>query len=137
MTGLGLTIGLVVLTAWLVCGALGAASYNAFQDFCVHSISIICLTAWAWCLSYHLLNGIRHLYWDAGTGYALKTAAISGWAVVIGSVLITWIALGGAVWQKQHPFYTFAFSANHAHTMQEDNSDMIQANDPLSEGTQE
>lgn len=43
--------------------------------------------------NYHLLNGVRHLFWDVGLGYNLSTAYRTGWAVVIGS-----IALTGFIW---------------------------------------
>jgi succinate dehydrogenase / fumarate reductase cytochrome b subunit len=39
-----------------------------------------------------LLNGIRHLFWDAGLGFDLKAAYRSGWIVVIGSIALTIVA---------------------------------------------
>jgi len=47
-----------------------------------------------WALFYHLCNGIRHLFWDVGLGFELKTAYASGIAVVIVSVVMTVIAWG-------------------------------------------
>ena len=46
-----------------------------------------------WALWYHTLAGVRHLVWDTGRGLGLETAEKMGWAVVIGSVLLTIIAL--------------------------------------------
>ena len=43
-------------------------------------------------LFYHLLNGIRHLFWDTGHGFELATATRTGWAVVIGAVMLTAVA---------------------------------------------
>jgi succinate dehydrogenase / fumarate reductase cytochrome b subunit len=42
-----------------------------------------------WALWYHLLGGVRHLIWDQIIGLDMKTAERMGWAVVIGSVVLT------------------------------------------------
>jgi succinate dehydrogenase / fumarate reductase cytochrome b subunit len=47
------------------------------------------LFLWAFALFFHLCNGIRHLFWDAGFGFELKTVYLSGWTVVIVSALLT------------------------------------------------
>ena len=47
------------------------------------------MVIWTWCVSYHLLNGIRHLVWDAGYGYAIPVAYRMGWMVLAGSGLLT------------------------------------------------
>ena len=47
------------------------------------------LFGWSVALFYHLANGIRHLCWDAGYGFEIKTATISGWVVVAASVALT------------------------------------------------
>ena len=46
-----------------------------------------------WALWYHYLGGIRHLVWDTGRGLELKTAEIMGWAMILGSFLLTIITL--------------------------------------------
>jgi len=43
---------------------------------------------------FHLFNGIRHLFWDAGYGFDLQSIYASGWAVValsIGLTLSAWV----------------------------------------------
>ena len=40
------------------------------------------LGGWLFSAFYHLCNGIRHLFWDAGYGFELKDAYRSGWIVV-------------------------------------------------------
>ncbi|NIW97535.1 MAG: succinate dehydrogenase, cytochrome b556 subunit, partial [Phycisphaerae bacterium] len=59
------------------------------------AIGLILLFLWTWSLFYHLCNGIRHLFWDAGYGFELNSVYKSGWAVLIASVILTigcWIA---------------------------------------------
>ena len=43
-------------------------------------------------LFYHLANGIRHLFWDAGYGFELKAAYASGYAVLIATAALTVLA---------------------------------------------
>ena len=40
-------------------------------------------------MSFHLLSGIRHLIWDLGYGFEIKTANISGVIVIISSLFLT------------------------------------------------
>jgi len=40
----------------------------------------------------HLCGGIRHLIWDAGYGFELRTIYASGWTVVLVSSALTIIA---------------------------------------------
>ena len=45
--------------------------------------------ALCWTFSFHILNEIRHLFWDAGYGFDLKVAKITGILVFIGSFVFT------------------------------------------------
>jgi succinate dehydrogenase / fumarate reductase cytochrome b subunit len=40
-------------------------------------------------LYYHFCNGIRHLFWDIGKGFELKTAKITGYLSIIFATLLT------------------------------------------------
>ena len=40
-------------------------------------------------MSFHILSGIRHLVWDLGYGFEIKTANISGIIVIICSLVLT------------------------------------------------
>ena len=41
------------------------------------------------CMFFHLLSGIRHLAWDLGYGFEIKTANYSGVIVIIFSLALT------------------------------------------------
>tara|TARA_B100001057_G_scaffold483440_1_gene560223 strand:- start:774 stop:1151 length:378 start_codon:yes stop_codon:yes gene_type:complete len=41
----------------------------------------------SWTFSFHILNEIRHLIWDAGYGFDPKISKISGYAILILSFL--------------------------------------------------
>jgi len=49
----------------------------------------VALLGWSWALLYHLCNGIRHLFLDAGKGFDIPTAYKSGYAVVLTSLALT------------------------------------------------
>lgn len=90
ITGVGLYFGLIIFCWWLV-----SVTYsNRDSNFIVWPIFNtifwkILLLGWSVALFYHLLNGIRHLFWDAGLGFSLRATNISGWAVVLGTILLT------------------------------------------------
>ncbi|GAA0555934.1 succinate dehydrogenase, cytochrome b556 subunit [Rhizomicrobium electricum] len=88
VTGVGLAGGLVVLVWWLIAASSGPEAYNFFIDLAETTIGQICLFGFTWALAYHAVNGIRHLAWDLGYGYQVRTADISGIAVIVLSVLI-------------------------------------------------
>ena len=52
-------------------------------------IGFIVLIGWTVSLCYHFLAGIRHLAWDTGWGFDLPTMYRTGYAVLIGTVVLT------------------------------------------------
>lgn len=47
------------------------------------------MLSFIFCLYYHFLNGVRHLFWDIGYGFEKLTMHISGWAVILLTVVMT------------------------------------------------
>lgn len=92
ITGIGLSVGTLLLVWWLVAAASGPESYAAAQGFMSHWIGRLLLFGWTWALFYHLGNGIRHLFWDAGKGFELATGYATGWIVVVASLGLTGLA---------------------------------------------
>ena len=88
-TGAGLVIGTIPLVYWLVSAARGAGFYEQAQHALGSMLGQLLLFLWTWSLLYHMANGIRHLFWDAGYGFELENAAKSGWAVVWSSIILT------------------------------------------------
>ena len=81
-SGLALAVGTILLVWWLLAAATGDAAFNLAQAFWYSWIGRLLLLGWSYALFFHLCNGIRHLCWDAGWGFELKTAYRSGWIVV-------------------------------------------------------
>jgi succinate dehydrogenase / fumarate reductase cytochrome b subunit len=93
-TGVFLAIGTLLLSYWLTSAAYGPQAFAHAQDLIGSIPGQLLLFGWSWSLFYHLCNGIRHLFWDAGYGFDIPTLYKSGWTVVIASVvltLLTWI----------------------------------------------
>ena len=88
ITGVGLAIGTVLLAWWLVAIASGPEAYRTFTDLAASWIGQIVLFGFAWSLAYHLMNGIRHLAWDTGYGFDVKTATRTSWLVIVLSLLL-------------------------------------------------
>lgn len=87
-TGLALGVGALWLAWWLLAASTGYEAFACVQAFSTSIVGMILLFGVTWSLMFHLLNGIRHLAWDLGYGFAVPTATRSGWAVVVGSVVL-------------------------------------------------
>jgi len=91
-TGIVLAIGLLFLVWWLVALASGEGSFHTAQSFWGLWIGKVLLLGWSYALFYHLVNGLRHLFWDAGKGFELQAAYRNGWIAVMVSVVMTVVA---------------------------------------------
>jgi succinate dehydrogenase / fumarate reductase cytochrome b subunit len=89
ITGIGLAVGLLYLVCWLTAAASGLEAFDKLQSFNGSTIGKLLLLGWTVAFFYHLLNGIRHLAWDAGWGFELPAAYKTGYAVLIGTALLT------------------------------------------------
>jgi len=93
-TGMALAVGALYLVLWVVFASAGPGTYAKFQAFNSSWLGVLLLLGFAFALYYHLCNGIRHLFWDAGYGFELKDAYRSGWivvAVALAATIVSWI----------------------------------------------
>ena len=98
-TGIVLVAGAFGLAWWLLAVAAGGDAYAAAAACLASPLGMIALFVFSAALVYHLLNGIRHLLWDAGWGFEIPEFYASGWTVVALTVvftLILWIVASGA-----------------------------------------
>lgn len=89
LTGVSLSVGSTFLVYWLIAAAAGPQVYSSLQGFLASWLGLALLLVWTFSLFFHLCNGIRHLFWDAGYGFDLRTIYVSGWAVVAISMILT------------------------------------------------
>ena len=91
-TGVLLAAGSLVLVYWLAAVASGPDAFADAQALLGSVVGRVLLLALTFSLFYHLANGIRHLFWDAGFGFELRTARASGMLVIVASVVLTLVA---------------------------------------------
>jgi len=100
MTGMALGAGLLLLAAWLVATAMGAQAYGFMETWLGHPVGRTILFGFTLALVFHLLNGIRHLVWDAGKGFEVRRAHRAGVIVMVAAVLLTLAVWAFAYWLK-------------------------------------
>jgi len=93
ITGVVLSILSLFIPLTLVSVALGVGYFNILKVFLTNIFIQLLITASIFVLAYHLLNGIRHLFWDYGLGLSMKDTYISGYLVLIVSVLLTLLSI--------------------------------------------
>ena len=67
-TGIFLSFGALALTFWLISLAVSEDIFNNFHQHAISWYGKLFLICFIFSLFYHLANGIRHLFWDAGFG---------------------------------------------------------------------
>lgn len=99
ITGVVLSIAAFGIAWWLVALAAGGDTYATFVASADSLLGRLALFAVTLALMYHLCNGIRHLFWDAGKGLDIDTAYKTGYTVIAVALLLSiaiWaVALGG------------------------------------------
>lgn len=94
-TGIVLAVGTLMLVCWLIAAATGESAFDEVQVFLGSIIGRLLLLGWSYALFYHMCNGLRHLFWDAGKGFEIETAYMTGRVVIGASILLT---IGAWVW---------------------------------------
>ena len=82
-------LALILIFFWLIVLSSGESDYELFLSIINSFFGKFILIGFTWSMSFHLLSGIRHLVWDLGYGFEIKTANISGIIVIIFSLVLT------------------------------------------------
>ena len=82
-------LALILIFFWLVITSLGENNYEIFAIIINSFFGKFILIGFTWSMIFHLLSGARHLVWDLGYGFEIKTANISGIIVIISSLILT------------------------------------------------
>jgi len=77
---------------WLVAVAAGGQMFLATHALLVSPIGRVLLLVWSVAFFYHLCSGIRHLAWDAGHGFEIRSVYRSGYMVLSATVVLTVLA---------------------------------------------
>ena len=82
-------LGLILIFLWLLFLSTGESNYEVFLLSINSFFGKFILIGLTWSMSFHILSGIRHLAWDLGYGFEIKTANISGLIVIVSSLILT------------------------------------------------
>ncbi len=89
ITGVILFAGAVALVGWLAAVAAGPDTYALARSLLCSIPGRLLLLAFTFSFFFHFANGIRHLFWDTGAGFALDTVRKSGIAVIAFAAIMT------------------------------------------------
>jgi len=93
VTGNAMLISALLIVWWFLAAATSPEAYAVANGFLTSWFGDLVMTSSVLGLWYHTLAGVRHLIWDNGIGLDIPTAEKMGWAVVIGSVVLTIITI--------------------------------------------
>ena len=82
-------LAITLICFWVSSLFLGAESYEITKLFLNSFFGKFFLISLCWTFSFHILNEIRHLAWDAGFGFDLKVTKITGVLAFFGSFILT------------------------------------------------
>ena len=80
---------IILICLWTLTLLLGQNSYQTIQIFLNTIFGKFAVISLCWTFSFHILNEIRHLIWDAGYGFDLKISKITGIIALVGSFVLT------------------------------------------------
>ena len=93
-------ISLILIFFWLVVLSFSENNYELFLLLINSFFGKFILIGFTWSMIFHMLSGIRHLFWDLGYGFEIKTANISVIIVIISSLVLTvifWLLARGLI----------------------------------------
>ena len=93
-------LALILMFFWLLAFSLGESNYELFLLTINSFFGKFILIGFTWSMSFHIFSGIRHLFWDMGYGFEIKTANISGILVIFSSLVTTiifWLLARGLI----------------------------------------
>ncbi len=93
VTGNALIITSLLIVWWFLAAATSPEAFDRANWWLTSVLGDLIMAFSLWGIWYHALAGIRHLIWDNAKGLDLPTAYKLGWAVVIGSFVLTILTL--------------------------------------------
>ena len=82
-------IAVTFICVWILSLLFGENSYELTYMLLNSFMGKFLVIFLCWSFSFHILNEIRHLFWDLGYGFDLKVAKITGILTFFGSFILT------------------------------------------------
>ena len=89
ITGIINIIIVTLICFWVALLFLGNTDYELIQKFFETYFGKFVITGTVWSFSFQILSEIRHMFWDLGFGFELKTSNLTGLLVIFGSLFLT------------------------------------------------
>jgi succinate dehydrogenase / fumarate reductase cytochrome b subunit len=89
ITGNALILAAFLTVWWFLAAATSPAYFDVVDGIVTSFVGDLIMFGSLWALWYHTLAGVRHLIWDNAAMLDIPTAEKLGWAVVIGSFILT------------------------------------------------
>jgi len=89
ITGIINIIIVTLICFWATLLFAGNTNYELIQKFFETFFGKFIIIGVVWSFSFQILSEIRHLFWDLGIGFELKTSNITGLIVIFGSFILT------------------------------------------------
>ena len=83
------SVALILICLWTISFLFGEENYEIIKILFQSFFGKLFIISLSWSFSFHMLSEIRHLIWDLGYGFDLKTAKITGVITIIGSLALT------------------------------------------------
>ena len=80
---------IILICLWVMLLIFDQSYYSTIFIILDSSFGKFLAISLCWTFSFHILNELRHLFWDAGYGFDLKVARITGILVLFGSFVLT------------------------------------------------
>ena len=94
ITGVINVIIITLICVWVALLFLGSTNYDLIQNFFGTYFGKFLIVSTVWSFSFQILCEIRHLFWDFGYGFEIRTSNITGMLVILGSIFLTILIFG-------------------------------------------
>ena len=89
ISGVVTSFGSVVLVIWLLSIGIGEETFKLINSIYLSFLGRAVLIGITLSVCFNTLNDIRHLFWDYGYGFSLSTVKVTGWLIVLLSIVLT------------------------------------------------
>ena len=89
ITGILNIVIITIICFWVIFLTMGSSNYELIQNFLKTFLGKFIIIFIVWSFLFQILSEIRHLFWDFGLGFELKTSNITGLMVIFGSFILT------------------------------------------------
>jgi succinate dehydrogenase / fumarate reductase cytochrome b subunit len=82
-------LAITIICFWGLSLLLGVENYQVINIFLNSFLGKFIVVGICWTFSFHILNELRHLFWDFGYGFDLQVSKVTGVLALAGSFILT------------------------------------------------